>query len=120
MTIKVALAEDEPDVRQLLRKLLENIGYEVCCAVGNGVDLLESCRGREVDVVLVDLDMPVLDGLATAEELAGRGLPVVLVSGHPDLKELVLDAEPLITALAKPVTASALEQAVELAVAAQG
>jgi response regulator NasT len=116
-TIKVAVAEDDPGVRQVLERLLKKLGYDVGCAVDNGSALLEQCRRQRFDVVVVDLDMPVMDGLEAAEEIAAGGVPVILISGVPDLDEIVVDREPIITALAKPILLPALRNAVELALA---
>ena len=90
--IRIAVAEDEPDVRSTFVRLLEVLGYKVVCAVGNGEELIEQCVQLEVDLAFVDLDMPVIDGLAAAEIISEKGIPVILVSGHPDARQVVLEA----------------------------
>ena len=114
---RIALAEDEPDIRKTFVRLLEHLGHKVVCAVSNGAELLDQCSGQQVDVVFVDLDMPVMDGLAAAQELAGKGIPVILVSGHPDAKEIVLEHEPVVVCVSKPATLESLQNAIERALA---
>ena len=89
--IKIAVAEDEPDVRKTFVRLLELLGYKVVCSAGNGEELIEQCANVEVDIAFVDLDMPVVDGLAAAEIISERGIPVILVSGHPDARQVVVE-----------------------------
>jgi response regulator NasT len=112
---RVAFADDEFDLRRVMARLLTQMGYEVVCSVDNGAALVEYCCGCEVDVALVDLDMPVMDGLATAQELAERGIPVVLISGHPDARHVVVEAEPVVACLLKPASAEELDRAIRSA-----
>lgn len=115
--ITIALADDHADLRRSMVMLLERLGYRVVCAVDNGRELLDLCFGDEVDVVLVDLDMPEVDGLAAAEEIATKGVPVILLSGHPDAEEVVLEHEPIVARITKPATVEALQGAIEKALA---
>lgn len=118
--VTIAVADDHADLRRSLVILLEHLGYRVICAVANGKELLELCFDEKVDVVLVDLDMPEMDGLAAAEEIAARGIPVVLISGHPDADEMVLEHEPIISWISKPVmTLESLQGAIEQALASR-
>lgn len=117
--VRIALAEDEPDLRLAVSKLLERLGHRVVSAVGNGAELLDACASQEVDLVVADLDMPVMDGLAAAEELTERGIPVVIVSGHPDARELVLENEPVVTRILKPATLETLQAAIDEALASK-
>jgi response regulator NasT len=116
--INVALAEDNSDLRNMMAQLLRYLGYRVVSAVSNGAELLDSCLD-DVDVVLVDLDMPVVDGLEAAEVIAERGIPVVLISGLPDLEHMVVEKEPIAVRLKKPATAEALNDAIQLALASR-
>lgn len=117
-TVKIALADDQEDLRRLLVMLLEDLGYRVVCAVGSGRELLDQCfEDEKVDVVLVDLDMPELDGLAAAEEIAQKGVPVVLISGHPDAEQVVLEHEPIVARVTKPASVEALQEAIQKALA---
>src|SRR5687768_7075215 len=114
--VKIAVAEDEPDIRKTFVWLLERLGHEVVCAAENGEELLDKCKLGKVDLVFVDLDMPVMDGLAAAEQIEKRGIPVILVSGHPDVEHVVIEHEPVVSRLLKPITVEALQESIKLAV----
>ena len=86
-------------------------------AVGNGEELIEQCLHLEIDVAFVDLDMPIVDGLAAAEIIAEKGIPVILVSGHPDARQVVLENEPVVARLSKPASVEDLERAIKKALA---
>ncbi len=60
--VRIAVAEDEPDVRKTFVRLLEYLGHKVVFSVANGKELIDQCLQDEVDVAFVDLDMPVVDG----------------------------------------------------------
>lgn len=65
---KVLLAEDHPDNRRLISRYLESMGLEVI-AVENGEQAVEQCLKEFPDVVLLDIQMPVLDGLSALKLL---------------------------------------------------
>ena len=115
--VKIALADDVLGNRELIVRLLELLGHEVICAASNGAELVDQCSGLQVDVVFTDLDMPVMDGLAAAQELADKDIPVILVSGHDDADMLVLDHEPVVAIVSKPVSLASLQIAIEQALA---
>jgi two-component system, response regulator PdtaR len=110
--VRIALAEDEPDLRHAFVGLLEVLGHRVVCAAANGAELLEACSRQVVDLAVVDLDMPVVDGLAAAEEISEKGIPVIIVSGHPDVNEIVLEHEPVVTRIVKPATLESFRRAI--------
>jgi CheY-like chemotaxis protein len=115
ISVRIALAEDEPDIRKMFVRLLERLGHEVIFAVSNGAELLDQSLEENVDIVFVDLDMPVMDGLAAAEEVERKGIPVILVSGHPDSDSVVLDEEPIVARISKPATLESLQHAIQQA-----
>jgi response regulator NasT len=118
--IRIAVAEDEPDVRKTFVRLLEHLGHRVVCSVSNGEELINQFVPSEVDVVFVDLDMPVVDGLAAAEIVAEKGIPVILVSGHPDARQVVVENEPVVARLVKPASVDDLQRAIKKALASRG
>ncbi|HEV2252185.1 MAG TPA: response regulator transcription factor [Streptosporangiaceae bacterium] len=74
MTISVLIVDDHPVVRQGLRVLLEvQDGIEVTGEAGDGPAALALAAEREPDVVLLDLKLPAMDGLAVLAELRGAG-----------------------------------------------
>jgi response regulator NasT len=117
LSVRIALAEDEPDIRKTFVRLLEHLGHEVIFAVANGAELLDQSLEENVDIVFVDLDMPVMDGLAAAEELERKGIPVILVSGHPDSESVVVDEEPIVARITKPASLESLQNAIRQALA---
>jgi len=117
--IRIAVAEDDPDVRKTFVRLLELLGHKVVCSACNGEELIEQCAKLEVDIAFVDLDMPVVDGLAAAEIMAERGVPVILVSGHPDARQVVVENEPVVARIAKPASVDDLQCAIKKALASR-
>jgi response regulator NasT len=115
--LRIALAEDDRALRGLFVRYLQQLGHEVVCAAADGGELLRDCRQQQVDLAIVDLDMPVVDGLTAAEEIAVRGIPVVLVSGHPDLDEVVLEHEPVASRISKPASLESFRRAIAEALA---
>lgn len=94
--IRVVLVDDEPLLRHGLRMILEGApGISVIGEAGNGKEGIELILGEEPDVVLMDIRMPVMDGIeATAQlhSLAGaRDIPVVMLTAF-DTDEFILHA----------------------------
>ena len=117
--VRIALADDVAATRLAIARLLERLGHQVICAASNGAELLHQCAGKQIDVVVTDLDMPVLDGLAAAQELADRGIPVILISGHSDKNKIVLEHEPVVVCVTKPASIQNLQDAIKQALDAQ-
>lgn len=93
--IRVAIVDDQDLVRDGLALILSaESDIEVVCQAAHGRELLDVLdAGRAVDVVLLDLRMPILGGIATLSELGRRSRkPAVLVVTTFDRDELVLDA----------------------------
>jgi DNA-binding NarL/FixJ family response regulator len=82
---RVLLAEDQPGNLLLLRALLEG-EFEVVAAVGDGRALVAAEARLHPDVVVTDIGMPILDGIAAAGEILRRdpGARVVFVTVHAD------------------------------------
>ncbi|RMG59691.1 MAG: sigma-54-dependent Fis family transcriptional regulator [Deltaproteobacteria bacterium] len=79
MTVRVLVVDDEENIRDLLRRALEKRGYRVFTA-GDGQEGLETLEREEVQVCLVDLKMPVMDGMAFLKEVRRRPeAPVVIM-----------------------------------------
>ena len=86
--ITVALVDDDPMVRTGLNFILKGEdGIDVAWQAGDGAEALTTLRDQPVDVVLLDVRMPGLDGLATLEELRGwqtRPRVIVLTTFNTD------------------------------------
>ncbi|MDC2957975.1 response regulator transcription factor [Streptomyces gilvifuscus] len=73
--IRVLVADDEALMRVGIRLILENADdIEVVAEAGDGLEAVEACRTREIDVALLDIQMPGKDGIAAAEDI-GRLSP---------------------------------------------
>lgn len=77
----VLIAEDDEDVRETTRLVLERRGFVVRVA-RDGIEALESCAALVPDVAVVDVAMPRMDGLALTRHLAELGIPVVLLTAR--------------------------------------
>jgi CheY-like chemotaxis protein len=79
----VLTAEDHPIVRADLRVLLEGAGFSVCAEARDGREAVELARSCDPDVILIDLALPILDGVeATRRILANRDVPIVALTGR--------------------------------------
>jgi two-component system LytT family response regulator len=77
--MRVLIADDEPVARMVLRELLEEIpGVEVVGEAVDGPQVVEQVAALDPEVVLLDLQMPGLDGFGVARKLRGRALPLVI------------------------------------------
>lgn len=81
----VLVVEDFEDNRFMMRRLLEMSGYRVVEAV-NGNQAVEAAASEQPDIILMDLSLPQLDGLAATrrirEQQGSRRVPIVAVSAH--------------------------------------
>ena len=120
-SLAVSIADDEPQVRQTLDRMLAALGHRVLSAAENGQQLLDECQRQAPELAIIDLEMPILDGLAAAEELRTFcDIPVILLSGHPDFKKVVRSSEPIEVYLEKPITLRTLEAAIQKALGGDG
>jgi response regulator NasT len=115
---RVLVAEDEALIRMDLAEMLEEEGYEVVAAVEDGEKAVDQTRQLRPDLVIMDVKMPRLDGIAAAEQIAGERIaPVVMLTAFSqrDLVERARDAGAM-AYLVKPFTKSDLAPAIEMAV----
>ena len=93
MTARIALVDDQALVRAGLRALLERQGLRIVFEAGDGGALLEAIATQPVDVVLSDIRMPGMDGIAALRALRERGdmTPVLLLTTF-DEPDLLLEA----------------------------
>jgi response regulator NasT len=114
--MRILIAEDETIIRLDLRGALEEAGYEVREA-RDGVEAVAVAREWEPDLALLDVKMPILDGVEAARQIiAARPLPVVLVTAYSDraLVERAVGAG-VFGYLLKPFRESEIVPAVETA-----
>jgi response regulator NasT len=115
--LRIAVADDEPDVLMFFRELLPLFGHDIVVEAATGRELVERCRAARPDLVITDIRMPEMDGLEAAAEInAGLQVPVILVTAHHDADVLGQAGENYIMAyLSKPVKPVDLEAAIRMA-----
>ncbi|MEO9324623.1 response regulator [Nocardioides sp. C4-1] len=114
----VVIAEDETLIRMDLAEMLTEEGYDVVGQAGDGAKAIELATELRPDLVILDVKMPVLDGIAAAEAIAGKRIaPVVILTAFSqrELVERARDAGAM-AYLVKPFTQSDLVPAIEMAV----
>lgn len=114
---RVLVAEDEAIIRLDLVETLRELGYNVVGAVGDGVKALELTKALSPDLVLLDVSMPIMDGLTAAEQISqGRLAAVVMVTAFSQ-REVVerAAAAGAMGYVVKPYSAADLVPAIELA-----
>ncbi|MGH3096865.1 MAG: ANTAR domain-containing response regulator [Streptosporangiales bacterium] len=113
----MVIAEDEALIRLDLKEMLEEDGYTVVGEASDGGTAVEMVRSERPDLAILDVKMPVLDGISAAERIAGERLaPVVMVTAFSQ-RELVDRAKDAgaMAYLVKPFTRADLLPAIELA-----
>jgi two-component system response regulator (stage 0 sporulation protein F) len=82
---KLLVVDDEPEVRHVLQEFLTDRGYEVIAAP-NGPDALAVVKSQKVDLVLLDVALPGMDGVEILRRIAELqpGLPVIMVTANAD------------------------------------
>ena len=117
MSLKLVIADDEPMARERLRMLLaDESGVEVVAEAGDGQQVLDACAAHRPHAVLLDIDMPGIDGLETARRLAAATPPtaVVFCTAY-DAHALSAFEAAAIDYLMKPIRAERLAVALERA-----
>jgi FixJ family two-component response regulator len=118
----IAVVDDDAPVCRALGRLLRSAGYEVEM-FASGPEFLLSVPTRPPDCLLLDLSMPVMNGLEVLARLAGpeRGVPVVIITGRTDKEPETDAAQDAGTAvLRKPVDDTKLLDAVAVAISSPG
>jgi two-component system chemotaxis response regulator CheY len=120
MAYRVLIVDDSPAMRSFVRRVLEVSGFDLasCFQAGNGEEALEVLRSEWVDLVLSDINMPVMDGEEFLRRLEAdemlRTLPVVIISTDATANRIErmisLGARGYVT---KPFTPEALREQLE-------
>ncbi len=116
--LKVVIADDESIIRLDLKKMLEDMGYSVIGEAADGEKALELVRTLRPDLVILDIKMPVMDGLDAAKIIAEEKIaPVMLLTAYSqgDLIDRAKDAG-VFAYLVKPFKESDLLPAIEIAI----
>lgn len=118
--MRILIAEDDPVIGMGLSRRVAGLGHKPIGPVTDGAQAIESARAEEPDLYLFDIDMPGVDGLQAAAQLADEGLrrPLVVITGveDPDLLDRSI-ATGVSAYLTKPIDERELEAAIRLAFA---
>ena len=117
--LRIVIADDEPIIRMDLRRTLENMGHVVTGEAGDGKQAVDMTRDSKPDVVILDIKMPVMDGIDAAKLISTEGIaPVLLLTAYSqkDLVERARDAG-VFAYLVKPFKETDLMPAIEIAIA---
>lgn len=115
--MKVLIADDDPIIRLDLKQMLENLGYEITAEADNGKTAVELAKELKPDVCILDVKMPVQDGIDAAMEISNEGIaPAIMLTAYSD-GELVQRAKDagVFAYLVKPFKPSDLPPAIEVA-----
>lgn len=115
---RVVIAEDEALIRLDLKEMLEEDGYAVVGEAGDGEAAVKLALEHRPDLVILDVKMPILDGISAAEQIVSQRIAPCLILtafSQRDLVERARDAGAM-AYLVKPFTKSDLVPAIEMAV----
>lgn len=88
MIYRVLIVDDEADIRLGLRMKIdwEQLGLELAGEAGNGAEALERLADRDVDIVITDMNMPLMNGVSFLKECRERypGLKLIVITGYED------------------------------------
>jgi AmiR/NasT family two-component response regulator len=118
VTIRVVIAEDEAIIRLDLKESLEEEGYEVVGEAGRGDQAIELVRELRPDLVMLDIKMPVMDGLTAARTIATERICAVLMLTAFSQREIIEEARDAgaLAYLVKPFQKNDLIPAIEVAI----
>jgi response regulator NasT len=116
MTIRILVAEDEALIRMDLVEMLQGAGYEVVAEATNGQEAIDLAQLHSPDLAILDVKMPVMDGISAAEKIINLA-PVLMLTAFSQ-KELIDRARDagVMAYVVKPFTISDLVPAIEIAI----
>jgi CheY-like chemotaxis protein len=112
----IMIVEDYDDTRILLRRVLERLGYSVLEA-SNGQEAVDIADREHPDLILMDLDLPILDGIAATQRIRKQPemakVPIVAVTAYPmSYTHVKAFAKGCNEYMAKPIDTTELERLV--------
>ena len=116
MSVRILVAEDEALIRMDLVEMLQGAGYEVVAEATNGQEAVDLALVHKPDLAILDVKMPVLDGISAAEKIIELA-PVLMLTAFSQ-KELIDRARDagVMAYVVKPFTIGDLIPAIEIAI----
>ncbi|MDA0834078.1 MAG: response regulator [Planctomycetota bacterium] len=116
--LKIAVADDERDMRDFFQKILTHLGYQVIIEAENGEDLVTQCLAVTPDLIITDIEMPIMDGLTAVNRICKeRPIPAIVVTAHHDDQHVQRALhEQILAYLVKPIKMADLQPVISLAV----
>jgi response regulator NasT len=116
MSVRILVAEDEALIRMDLVEMLQGAGYEVIAEATNGQEAVELAQLHKPDLAILDVKMPVMDGISAAEKIINLA-PVLMLTAFSQ-KELIDRARDagVMAYVVKPFTIGDLIPAIEIAI----
>lgn len=117
-SLRIAVADDEPDMQEYYRTILPALGHVVVAVAATGRELVQKCRDQHPDLVITDIKMPDMDGIDAAAQIYRDGpIPVILVSAHHDANFIHrAEANHILSYLVKPIKQADLETAIAIVI----
>lgn len=115
--LSILVVDDEKPMVEMMSTLLESFGHKVLAVADNGPDAIRLAIEKKPDLIILDIGMPGMDGIAVAEKiLAGQSVPIIIVTGITR-EELVDRASKLEiqSYLVKPFSKEQFQSAITLA-----
>ncbi|SDY67496.1 ANTAR domain-containing response regulator [Tindallia californiensis] len=118
MSKRIVIADDEPITRMDVAEMLQEAGYDVVGKASDGFDAVEICKKQRPDLAILDVKMPLLDGITAAkkitqENLAGAVLLLTAYSSESFIEKAKQAG--VLSYVVKPVTKESLLPAAEIA-----
>jgi AmiR/NasT family two-component response regulator len=116
--LRIAIADDEPDMRDYFQQILPRLGHTVVAVAQNGRELVELCRTKNPDLVITDIKMPEMDGIDAAIQIyQDKPVPVILVSAFNDAALIErAESDHIMGYLVKPIKQADLAPTIAIAV----
>lgn len=115
--LRIAIADDEPDMRDYFQQVLPRLGHTVVAVAQNGHELVEMCRSTTPDLVITDIKMPEMDGIEAAIQINQEmAIPVILVSAFNDAALIErAESDHIMGYLVKPIKQADLAATIAMA-----